>query len=65
MGGEDRSKWNAIQRLIDPNFRAEPGSEVNRKKRRRGGRSFDRRGRRGKKKFRFKKHSRRGRNKSF
>ena len=65
VGGEDRSKWNAIQRLIDPNFRAEPGSEANRKKRRRGGRSFDRRGRRGKKKFRFKKHSRRGRNKAF
>ena len=65
VGGEDRSKWNAIQRLIDPNFRAEPGSEVNRKKRRRGGRSFDRRGRRRKKKFRFKKHSRRGRNKAF
>jgi len=52
VGGEDRSKWNAIQRLIDPNFRAEPGSEVNRKKRGGGGgRSFDRRGRRGKNRF--------------
>jgi superfamily II DNA/RNA helicase len=28
VGNEDRSKWNAIQRLIDPNFRAEPGSEA-------------------------------------
>ena len=47
VGGEDRSKWNAIQRLIDPNFRAEPGSEA-RGKRKRGGRSLDRRGGRGK-----------------
>ena len=47
VGGEDRSKWNAIQRLIDPNFRAEPGSEA-RGKRKRGGSSFDRRGSRGK-----------------
>ena len=43
VGSEDRSKWNAIQRLIDPNFRAEPGSEA-RGRRKRGGRSFDRRG---------------------
>ena len=42
VGGEDRSKWNAIQRLIDPNFRAEPGSEAT-GRRKRGGRSFDRR----------------------
>jgi superfamily II DNA/RNA helicase len=41
VGDEDRSKWNAIQRLIDPNFRAEPGSEA-RGRRKRGGRSFDR-----------------------
>ena len=46
VGGEDRSKWNAIQRLIDPNFRAEPGSEAT-GRRKRGGRSFDRRGSRG------------------
>jgi ATP-dependent RNA helicase DeaD len=49
VGGEDRSKWNAIQRLIDPSFRAEPGSES--RERKRGGRSFDRRGSRGKKRF--------------
>ena len=50
VGSEDRSKWNAIQRLIDPNFRAEPGSEA-RGRRKRGGRSFDRRGSRGKNRF--------------
>jgi superfamily II DNA/RNA helicase len=50
VGGEDRSKWNAIQRLIDPNFRAEPGSEAT-GRRKRGGRSFDRRGKRGKNRF--------------
>ena len=50
VGDEDKSKWNAIQRLIDPNFRAEPGSD-RRGKRNRGGRSFDRRGRRGKNRF--------------
>jgi len=50
VGGEDRSKWNAIQRLIDPNFKAEPGSEA-KGRRKRGGRSFDRRGSRGKNRF--------------
>jgi superfamily II DNA/RNA helicase len=50
VGSEDRSKWNAIQRLIDPNFRAEPGSEAT-GRRKRGGRSFDRRGSRGKNRF--------------
>ena len=45
IGNEDKSKWNAIQRLIDPNFRAEPGSNAKRRGKR-GGRSFDRRGRR-------------------
>ena len=50
VGDEDRSKWNAIQRLIDPNFRAESGSE-RRGKRKRERRSFDRRGRREKKRF--------------
>ena len=48
VGDEDRGKWNAIQRLIDPNFKAEGGQRKGRKK---GGRSFDRRGRRGKKRF--------------
>ena len=50
VGSEDRSKWNAIQRLIDPNFRPEPGSEA-RGRKKRGGRSFDRRGRRGGSRF--------------
>jgi superfamily II DNA/RNA helicase len=48
VGDEDRGKWNAIQRLIDPNFKAEGGERKEGKKR---GRSFDRRGRRGKKRF--------------
>ena len=49
VGDEDRSKWNAIQRLIDPNFQsAERGSNSSK---RRGSKSFDRRGRRGKKRF--------------
>ena len=51
VGDEDKSKWNAIQRLIDPNFRAEPDSERKGRRRKRGGRSFDRRGRRGKNRF--------------
>ena len=50
VGNEDRSKWNAIQRLIDPDFKAEPGSEA-KGRRKRGGRSFDRRGNRGKNRF--------------
>ena len=45
IGNEDKSKWNAIQRLIDPNFRAEPGSNAKRRGKR-GGRFFERRGRR-------------------
>ena len=52
VGVEDRFKWNAIQRLVDPNFRSETKDERNRKKRRR--RSFDRIGRRGKNRFRDK-----------
>ena len=48
VGDEDRGKWNAIQRLIDPNFKAEGRERKGGKKR---GRSFDRRGRRGKKRF--------------
>ena len=41
---------NAIQRLIDPNFRAELGNDA-RRRRKRDGRAFDRRGRRGKNRF--------------
>ena len=36
FGNEDKSKWNAIQRLIDPNFRAEPGSNAKRRGKRGG-----------------------------
>ena len=54
IGNGDRSKWNAIQRLIDPNFRAEPGSDT-RRRRKKDGRAFDRRGRRGKNRFADKK----------
>ena len=50
IGKQDRSKWNAIQRLIDPNFIAEPGNDA-RGKRKRGKRVFNRRGRRGKNRF--------------
>ncbi len=50
VGDEDRGKWNAIQRLIDPNFKSDLDSE-GRGRRKRGGRSFDRRGRRGKNRF--------------
>ena len=49
IGSDDRSKWNAIQRLIDPNFKQEKNSRDIRKKR--GGRSFDRRGSRGRDRF--------------
>ena len=57
IGNEDKSKWNAIQRLIDPNFRAEPGSNIRRRKKR-GGRSFERRGgRRGRNRFADKKRN--------
>ena len=54
VGNDDRGKWNAIQRLIDPNFKAEPGSEARGRKKRRG-RSFDRKGKRGKNRFADKK----------
>ena len=50
VGGEDRSKWNAIQRLIDPNFKSESGGKF-RGKRKRDGRSYDRRGTRGGNRF--------------
>ena len=49
IGSDDRSKWNAIQRLIDPNFKQEKNSGDIRRKR--GGRSFDRRGSRGRDRF--------------
>ena len=49
VGDEDRSKWNAIQRLIDPNFKSAERASNSSKRRRR--KSFDRRGRRGKKRF--------------
>ena len=49
IGSDDRSKWNAIQRLIDPNFKQDGNSRDHRRKR--GGRSFDRRGSRGSDRF--------------
>jgi ATP-dependent RNA helicase DeaD len=52
IGGDDRSKWNAIQRLIDPNFKQDKNSgERRRGGGRRGGKSFDRRGSRGSDRF--------------
>ena len=56
IGNEDRAKWNAIQRLIDPNFRAEPGRDPRR--RRKGGHSFDRRDRRNKNRFKKRRDNR-------
>ena len=43
IGEQDRGKWNAIQRLIDPNFKQEKGSKDHRNNRRR---SFSRNGNR-------------------
>ena len=54
IGGDDRSKWNAIQRLIDPNFKQDKSSGDRRGGaggRRGGGKSFDRRGSRGSDRF--------------
>jgi len=52
IGGDDRSKWNAIQRLIDPNFKQDKNSGDRRGGgARRGGKSFDRRGSRGSDRF--------------
>ena len=53
IGGDDRSKWNAIQRLIDPNFKQDKNSGDRRGGggRRGGGKSFDRRGSRGSDRF--------------
>ena len=53
IGNQDNSKWNAIQSLIDPNFRARLGRDS--RQRKKGGRSFNRRDRRGKNRFTKKK----------
>ena len=50
IGGDDRSKWNAIQRLIDPNYKQDKNSG-DRRGGRRGSKSFDRRGSRGSDRF--------------
>jgi ATP-dependent RNA helicase DeaD len=50
IGSDDRSKWNAIQRLIDPNFKQDKNSG-DYKRKRGGSRSFDRRGSRGSDRF--------------
>ena len=56
VGDQDRSKWNAIQRLINPNFKEEyRGKEKNRRKNR--GRFFDKKNRRGKNRFADKKRN--------
>ena len=56
VGDQDRSKWNAIQRLINPNFKEEyRGKEKNRRKNR--GRFFDKKDRRGKNRFADKKRN--------
>ena len=57
IGNEDRAKWYAIQKLIDPNFRAEPGRD-SRRRRKRGGHSFDRRDRRNKNRFKKRRDNR-------
>ena len=56
VGDQDRSKWNAIQRLINPNFKEEyREKEKNRRKNR--GRFFDKKNRRGKNRFADKKRN--------
>ena len=56
IGDQDRSKWNTIQRLINPNFKEEyRGKEKNRRKNR--GRFFDKKSRRGKNRFADKKRN--------
>ena len=56
VGEQDRSKWNAIQRLINPNFQEEyRGQEKNRRKNR--GRFFDKKRGRGKNRFANKKRN--------
>ena len=54
IGNGDQIKWNAIQKLINPNFRAEPTRYFSRKKKK-NGHTFDRKGRRGKNRFAKKK----------
>ena len=56
VGDQDKSKWNAIQKLINPNFKEEyRGKEKNRRKNR--GRFFDKKNRRGKNRFADKKRN--------
>ena len=56
IGDQDRSKWNAIQRLINPNFKEEyREKEKNRRKNR--GRFFNKKSRRGKNRFADKKRN--------
>ena len=54
IGNGDRLKWNAIQKLINPNFRTEPDNHV-RRKRKKDRRAFNRRGKRDKNRFAEKK----------
>ena len=54
IGNGDQIKWNAIQKLINPNFRAEPTRYFSRKKKK-NVHTFDRKGRRGKNRFANKK----------
>ncbi len=58
IGNEDRSKWIAIQRLIDPNFKVDPGRDA-RQRKKRGRRNFDQRSRRGRNRFADKKRDNR------
>ena len=51
IGNDDGSKWNAIQRLIDPNFKQDKNSRDARGGRGRSKKSFDRRGSRGSGRF--------------
>ena len=46
----DQSKWNAIQRLIDPNFKLESGNDARHRKKK-DRRAFGRRGKKGKNRF--------------
>ncbi len=57
IGNGDRLKWNAIQKLINPNFKVEPGNDV-RQRGKKDRSTFDRKGRkvkRGKNRFTDKK----------
>jgi superfamily II DNA/RNA helicase len=50
IGKGDQSKWNAIQRLIDPNFKLESGNDARHRKKK-DRRAFGRRGKKGKNRF--------------